>query len=123
MALWSILQPLFILAIAVALILQFIYPICANKPTFPFFRNLFKKKVIKEIKKEEKEMSAEKALDLVTFHCQKALWFIAVAESYAENEEKHAQEKLERALSTMESVKKRAENIKNINPNDGKEGI
>jgi len=71
--------------------------------------------------KREEVMSAERALDLVNFHCIKALQFIAVAESYAENEEKEAKEKLEKALQTMEAVKERAQKIKTITPK--KEGI
>ena len=116
MALWVILQPIFIVLVVIFLAMQFVYPVWVGKPIFPFFRRLFAKKVVKEVKKEEnKEMNAEKALDLVTFHCQKALHFIAVAESYAENEEKHAKEKLNKALATMDSVKNRAQKIKDIN--------
>jgi len=117
MALWVILQPLLVIAIAVFLLQQFLYPVCVNKPTFPLFRKLFAKKVVKVPQVEKKEeMSAEKALDLVTFHCQKALHFIAVAESYAENEERHAKEKLDKALATMDSVKDRAKKLNDINP-------
>ena len=113
MAIWPILQFFLIIALAVFLIIQLIYPVWVNKPIFPAFRR--KKKVVKEIQKEE-EMSAEKALDLVNFHCEKALHFVAVAESYAENEEKHAQDKLDKALAIMESARQRASKLKDINP-------
>jgi hypothetical protein len=116
MALWFILQPLFILAVAIFLMQQWIYPVIMSKPVFPLFRR--KKKKILEIKEEKKEeMSADKALEMVNFHCTKALHFIAVAESYAENEERYAKETLEKTIQTMESVKERAEKIKIINPN------
>lgn len=114
MSIWPIIQPLFIIGVAVFLIMQFIYPVWVNKPVFPAFRR--KKKVVLKIQEKKEEMSAEKALDLVNDHCQKALHFIAVAESYAENEKTHAKEKLEKALSTMNTVKERAQKIKDLNP-------
>lgn len=120
MALWPILQYLLIIILAIFLFLQVVYPVWTNSPIFPIFRR--KKKVEKPVKKKEEPMSAERALELVNFHCTKALHFIAMAESYAENEEKHAKESLDKALATMDNVKKRAEKIKEITPNE-KEGV
>jgi len=93
---------LFVLAVAVFLFSQWIYPLWANKPLFPLFRKR-KKKVVLEIKQEETEMTAEKALDLVNFHCERILHFIAVAESYAENEEETAKDKLNRTRYNRDS--------------------
>ena len=74
-----------------------------------------KKKPKKEEEKKE-ELTAEAALDKDNFHVEKALHFIAVAESYAENEEKHAKNKLDKALSTMETIRNRAQKIKDLDP-------
>lgn len=124
MALWIVLQPLLIIALVIFLIQQLIIPVWASKPVFPFFpRKLFgKKKVLQIVEEKKEEMSAEKALEMVNFHCEKALHFIAVAESYAENEKEHAKEILQKTVQTMESVKERAEKIRNIKPNE-KEGV
>lgn len=116
MALWPIIQFLVIIAIIILLVSQWIYPLWTDQPLFPWFRRKKKPVKVVEIKKDE-PMSADKALELMSFHSEKALHFIAVAESYAQNEEKEAQEKLNKALSMLETVRNRAEKIKNIHLN------
>jgi hypothetical protein len=118
MAIWGLIQPLIILAITLILIQQLVYPICINKPVFPFFRRSSAKKIVKKIE----AMDAKKALDLVDFHSKEILRFITTAESYAENEEREAKEKLKKALDTVETVKERAQKLNTINLNK-KEGI
>lgn len=108
-------QFIIVVGVAVLLFHQVIYQVYQSKPIFPMFR----KKKASDVKKEEEPMTAERALELVNFHSEKALHFISVAESYAENEEKEAQEKLEKAHSTLETVKDRVEKVKNIQPEEG----
>lgn len=108
MALFEILLPLLLIALAIFLFQQIIIPVAVFKPIFPIFKE--------KIKREK--MTAEKALDLVEYHCSQALHFIGVAESYAENEKESAKDKLEKARDIEKSVKKRSSDLKTFRKDD-----
>ena len=102
MAVWIILQPLLIIHIALFLISQVLIPVFYSRSVFPIFRK----------RAENMEMSAKRALELVEHHCFEALKHIEIAESFAENEKKEAQNLLKEAQETLISVKERAEVLK-----------
>lgn len=104
MALFELLLPLLLIALALFLIQQVIIPMVSSKPIFPVFK----------AKKSKEKMTAEKALELVEYHCSQALHFIETAESYAENETEDAKTRLEKARETEKSVKKRSTNLKTL---------